>query len=242
MAEVSAMVSFLVFYMIYILVFVGGGLASYILFGLGLYEMAQRQGLSNPWLAFVPIARHYMQGKVAGPIKLKKREIKDPGIWMILVPIAFGVLLFAVYIMVFLVAFIGGITSASISFRSGSAVLGILFVACFMAVIAVACMAVKKGLTGLVDYQIYQRYETGNTVLLHMLLSLFIPLYQSIYFFWLRKKAYREGVPVPPPAPHGYQGPGPQAGHPQGQMPEEMREPDPMADDRQEQENTTKTE
>ena len=36
--------------------------ALYIIFSIGLYQMAKNAGLENSWLAFVPIAQMYIMG------------------------------------------------------------------------------------------------------------------------------------------------------------------------------------
>ena len=55
-------------------------LVSYIFHSVGLYTIGKRMGKEYPWLAFIPYARDYFQGELAGPIKLKNKEIKNPGI------------------------------------------------------------------------------------------------------------------------------------------------------------------
>ena len=52
-------------------------LVSYIFHSVGLYTIGKRMGKEYPWLAFIPYARDYFQGELAGPIKLKNKEIKN---------------------------------------------------------------------------------------------------------------------------------------------------------------------
>ena len=44
-------------------------LLSYILKGIGMYTMAKRQGMDYAWLAFIPFARTYLHGELAGDRK-----------------------------------------------------------------------------------------------------------------------------------------------------------------------------
>lgn len=47
------------------------GLGFYILKGYGLYKMAQRRGIENPWLAFIPVAQEYIIGALLGDTEIK---------------------------------------------------------------------------------------------------------------------------------------------------------------------------
>ena len=47
-------------------------LVSYIFHSIGLYTIGKRMGKEYPWLAFIPYARDYFQGELAGEIRLEK--------------------------------------------------------------------------------------------------------------------------------------------------------------------------
>lgn len=65
-------------------------LLSYILKGIGMYTMAKRQGMDYAWLAFIPFARTYLHGELAGSIRLKNKSIQNPGIWLLALPFLYG--------------------------------------------------------------------------------------------------------------------------------------------------------
>ena len=56
-------------------------LGSYLLHSFGLYTIAKRMGKKDAWMAFVPFARTYYHGNMAGPIRLKNttKKIRDCG-------------------------------------------------------------------------------------------------------------------------------------------------------------------
>jgi hypothetical protein len=54
------------------------GLILYLVYSFGLYKMAQKQGLENSWLAFVPIIQLYTLGKVIGELKILSYKIPQP--------------------------------------------------------------------------------------------------------------------------------------------------------------------
>ena len=69
-----------------------GWIISFIFRGIGMYKMGKAQGKTNSWLAFIPFARTYFHGELSGEIPLKKRSIKSPGVWLLIVPIIYGVI------------------------------------------------------------------------------------------------------------------------------------------------------
>ncbi len=60
---------FIVFYLIMFML----GIAFYILNSLGLYTIAKRRGIENPWLAWIPIGTVYTLGAIADDYNLKVR-------------------------------------------------------------------------------------------------------------------------------------------------------------------------
>ena len=65
-------------------------LSCYLLHSFGLYTIAKRMGKKDAWMAFVPFARTYYHGNMAGPIRLKNTTIKNPGLWKLLFPIIYS--------------------------------------------------------------------------------------------------------------------------------------------------------
>ena len=65
-------------------------LGSYLLHSFGLYTIAKRMGKKDAWMAFVPFARTYYHGNMAGLIRLKNTTIKNPGLWKLLFPIIYS--------------------------------------------------------------------------------------------------------------------------------------------------------
>jgi hypothetical protein len=63
---------------------------SYLFKGIGMYGMAKRLGVSDPWLAFIPIASNFLQGELAKPFAIGKKQIKTPGVWTLVYPFIFG--------------------------------------------------------------------------------------------------------------------------------------------------------
>lgn len=82
-------------------------LVSYIFHSVGLYTIGKRLGKKHPWMAFIPFARDYFHGEMAGEIKLKKGSIKNPGIWKLIMPIAADVVMGIFILLLVLAAVVG---------------------------------------------------------------------------------------------------------------------------------------
>ena len=157
-----------------------------------MYRMAQRAGLDYPWLAFVPFARVYLQGELSGDIMFRKRTIRDPGIWLILIPIIKTVI-FGVISVITWVAVAGMIVTAVYTNHYTGSVFGIgVFVVLFVVAI-LAYQALISALKVLVNYQIYRRFTSNNLAIVHALLGILVPLYESICLMVYRNKPYLDG-------------------------------------------------
>lgn len=56
-------------------IFVIIGIVLYVIFSYSLYKMAVKQGLENPWIAFIPIGQNYILGKLIRTLKAFDYEI-----------------------------------------------------------------------------------------------------------------------------------------------------------------------
>lgn len=178
------------FYMLCLSVGAAVALAEYILYGIGLHGMARQAGMENEWMAFVPFARKYLQGKIAGPITLRGKTMKEPGIWMILLPFAIGMITgFAAGLTLILAVagILAGSNTVIVLPLTGVMILAALII--FL--LALAGTAVQNGLRALVDYQILSRYCEGNVLILHIVFSTCFPMYEAAVFFYYRHKTCR---------------------------------------------------
>ena len=179
-------------------------LAAYILHSIGLYTIGKRIGYSIPWLAFIPFARDYMQGELAGEISLKTKKIKNPGVWNLVVPIISGVIFWIFYMLFFLFSGVGMMMDyqsyGRYSGLSTGTITGMLFFLIIWIVVAVLYSAVYQVLRILINKQIYGRFTAGNMAIVHAVLSSLVPLYEAICTFVLRNKDFMPGMepPVPP--------------------------------------------
>ena len=66
----AAVTLILTIYLIALALIIAVALASYIFHSIGLYTIGKRMGREHAWLAFVPFARDYFHGELAGEIHL----------------------------------------------------------------------------------------------------------------------------------------------------------------------------
>lgn len=183
----------LLFYMMCLCVCASIKIIEYILYGIGLHSMAREAGIGSGWMAFVPFARKYLQGKLGGPITLKGKTIKDPGLWMVLLPFAVGIAAGFLTGLAMALVVAGSLIQANVMIMIPVA--GVVVLTCIVIFLLVlAGAAAKNGLRALVNYQILSRYCQGNVLILHIVFSTLLPLYEAVVFFYYRHHTVGEEV------------------------------------------------
>lgn len=193
---------------------------NYIFKGIGMYTIGKRLGMDYPWLAFIPFARTYFHGELAGRIGLKSKSIKNPGIWLLALPFIIAAVTFVFYLLFFLVGFASVFSAGYNSYLSNfeptissGAILGMIIVGGIWLLVMIAYKAVYSVLSVLIDHQIFARFTAKNMSVAHAVLGLIIPLYESFCLFAMRNKDFTPGMepkngtpflkPVPPDMPTG---------------------------------------
>ncbi len=184
-------------------------LVGYLFQGMGAYTLAKKQNLPSPFLAWIPYARTYLFGELAGVIPVGKRKMRSPGLWLLFLPMVLSVLLVGVVIAYMVSLFV---TTFSVMHASEEEILAAMFgvILLWIAVLSVFSLitqALTFWITLLVRTNVYKKYTEENLALTHAILSLFIPLYAPIYLFVLSRKATPAAyepvyVPLPEEAPH----------------------------------------
>lgn len=205
-------------------------LVDYIFHSIGLYTIGKRMGKNNPWLAFIPFARDYFHGELAGEIPLRNRKIKNPGIWNLILPIAYGVIsgVFTAIIVgvIMFGAFAAGTGSGGIGVGS---IMAILLLYLVMIILLLVYAGIHSTLTILINTQIFGNFTTHNMAIVHSVLSSIIPFYGAFCMFAMRNKPFNPGMeprltppeppvpPVPPVRPEGEPEPPVPPVHPEGE-------------------------
>ena len=184
------LVILLVFYLFLFL----GWVAEYVIRGIALSTIASRMGKDLPWLAWIPYARAYLHGDLAGSITLKRKTITHPGIWLIVIPLAGGIV-FLIWYFVFIFA-----TAMSMiwyqdfflnpdSLPTGM-IISIIISSVFMVLAMLGYQAIFYSLKILVNNKIFGKFTTSNMAIVHSVLAIFIPMYETICLFVMRNKEF----------------------------------------------------
>lgn len=179
-------------------------LVSYIFHSIGLYTIGKRMGKEYPWLAFIPYARDYFQGELAGEIRLKNKVVRNPGIWNLVIPIISSVLAGIFVVIIMIVAGVGA--AAQIAGYGGLGIAALFSILLYTLLIAavIALGAAQMVLTVLINKQILERFTSGNMATVHAVLTIAVPLYQAFCFFVMRNREFNPGMEpkiTPPPTP-----------------------------------------
>lgn len=185
---------FLVFYLLYMLVVGAIGMVSYVLQSVGLYTIAKRRGISNPWLSWLPLGDMWMLGCISdqyhyvtkGAIRNKRKSL----LVLTILLYVFVLIFFVMYVVV-LVQALGGGLYEDISDDMLGMVLGMMLVLLPMSVVSIATVIIRY----IAMYDLYNSCEPGSSVL-YLVLSIFISFTQPIFFFVCRNKDL--GMPLRP--------------------------------------------
>lgn len=171
-----------------------GGLISYVLKGIGLYTLAKRKGHHLPFLSFVPYARIYLQGEVAGEINIGKRTLKNVGLIILLAEVGFsfvlGIVMGGVWIgSVMKIIQVAQSYDAQTALLVGEeGIIGLVVSYFFILFLSVIGSSLIQGLRAVMNYQIYRHFTNSNRGIFHSTVGLFIPCYESVYLFLIRNR------------------------------------------------------
>ena len=169
-------------------------LAVYVFTALGLYTLAQRRGLRNPWLAWVPVANVWILGSlsdqyryvVRGQVRSKRKVLLTLNI------------ISAVMGVVMVVAIIVAVIRCVFSFRGASeteivnalmgSIMGVLALCVPWAGVAIASAV----LSYMALYDIYTSCDPANNTV-YLVLSILFSFTQAIFLFLCRNRD--DGMP-----------------------------------------------
>lgn len=185
---IAGIISMFVIYIAVIGIFC---LALYILRALGVYNMAKTAEISNPWVAFIPIANSYTFGKLAE--KYRRKDGKNSEKFSVLLLIFDILTLIAcVCLIVFtVIALVTILSNAKIAYDNGtdmtlSQFSSIIPVIIFY-VVTMLCAVVYNVLHYVAFWRIVASFDNSNATL-YTVLSVFFSFLDPIFLFILRNK------------------------------------------------------
>ena len=169
------------------------GIAAYVLTALALYTMAQRRGIKNAWLSWVPVVNCWIIGSLSDQYRyVVKGEIKNKRKTLLILNIINAVLSFAMVIGIVVMAVTGiqSVMGSHDSLLSGimGLVFGVLALSLPMIGISIAAVVIRF----MALYDIYTSCQPQNNVLF-LVLSIIFRVTEPFFLFLCRDKD--EGMP-----------------------------------------------
>lgn len=168
---------FMVIYIVMMAICIG----FYVLQSLGIYTIAKRRGIHNPWLAWLPIGNMWMLGSISDQYQYVKQGKVTNRRKVILI-------LYVVTLAASVLSTVGAvaaIVNAAMS-NGGEVAIGVggmLLSSLLLTGVAIAAMVMEY----IILYDVYRSCDPDNSVAF-LVLSIFIPVTMPFFLFFNRKK------------------------------------------------------
>ena len=166
------------------------GIALFVLKGLGLYRMAKGIGMSNSWLAFIPVANIYVLGSISQKY-VKRDGTKSAKMGVILLLLYIAELILAIALLIFFViSVVAIISNAELAIETESQMTMEMF-SSFIPVIALyfvlLAVAISYAVTFFVAlWRIYSLYD-GKNATVYLVLSILFGAITPVFLFVISK-------------------------------------------------------
>ena len=164
--------------------------AAYVLTALAIYSVAQRRGLKNPWLAWIPVANVWLLGSISDQyryvVKGENRSKRKILLTLRILAVLCGIALFCLGVAVAVNAISGAIHSVSEEQLIGKImgpVIGMLGVCVPMAGVSIAYIVIRF----MALYDVYTSLDPKNSVVF-LVLSIFFQVTEPFFLFFCRNK------------------------------------------------------
>lgn len=180
-------------------------LAVYIFTALALYTIANRRGIKNPWLAWIPWGNMWILGSIADDYQMKANGRKKArrkvllGTSIATSALVMVVLALVIVMMVCIFAAMlsgAGLENLELS-DDATLVVGFAALGAVLFSLPMLALAIVQAIFQFIAlYEVYKSCDPGNAVL-YLVLSIFINLCQPVFLFISRNKD--DGMPKPQP-------------------------------------------
>ena len=181
---------FLVVYLGFFVIMLAFALTAYILESLGMYKIAQRRGIHNPWLAWVPVGNLWILGSISDQyqyvVKGKRTNRRKILLGMSLGSVGTVLLMFVVIIAAAVKAALGG--SNADAAAAGLMIIGVMLLYLVMFGLLITQMVFQY----ISLYDLYASCNPNNATLF-LILSIFVSVTMPFFVFACRNKD--DGMP-----------------------------------------------
>ena len=164
--------------------------AAYVLTSLAFYTVAKRRGLSNPWLAWIPVANVWLLGSISDQyryvVRGENRSRRKILLTLKVISVLCGVVLFCLGIGIVGNVVVGAFRSVSGEQLIGKImgpVIGMMGVCVPMAGVSIAYLVIRF----MALYDVYTSMDPGNSVMF-LVLSIVFNVTEPFFLFFNRNK------------------------------------------------------
>lgn len=188
-------------------------IATYVLMAIGLYTIAKRRGINHPWLAWLPIANHWLVGCISDQYRyVVKGEVKNKR--KVLLGLSIAVEAAAVIVLIMLGVMLFDLVDIALTYGENipdsvvlDALLGPLMSIAGLAIVMSVVSIVFAVFRYMALYDLFRSCDPKNSVM-YLVLGIVIGVTMPFFVFFSRKK----DLGMPPrkdaqPEPPAYQQP-----------------------------------
>ena len=197
----EGLVAMILFYALY--AFFGGGFAIllYVFRSMGVYSIAKRRELKNPWFAWIPVVDQYLLGSLSDQYQyVVKGKARNKRKWLLGLNIVMAAL-YTVFVCVLIGTIVkltgnamAGFSEAKMEQMALRSMLSLLAGSVPVLVVSIAAKVIRY----IALYDVYTSVDSRNNVM-YIILSILFPVTEPFFLFFSRKKD--EGMPPRREAP-----------------------------------------
>ncbi len=176
---------FLIVILLFCLLVFGFSILSYVLQSLGVYTIAKRRGIHNPWLAWIPVGNMWILGSISDQYQyVAKGRVKNRRKTLLGLMIATYILMIPYYIVYFTMMFQGLVVGGTVSLYPMTHYAIVILLLVF----AIFVIAIIGGVIQYIAlYDLFASCDPNNAVM-YLVLSIFINVTMPFFVFACRKK------------------------------------------------------
>lgn len=191
----AGMVAYILFYAVYMLFAGGFSVMLYVFRSLGIYTIAKRRTLNNPWFAWIPVVNLYLLGSLSDQYQyVVKGKNKNKRKWLLGLNIVLAVLYVVMFgLLIAMIVKLGsnaaaGFSEAKMTQMAMRSALGML-----AGIVPIAAAALALNVIRFVAlYDVYNSADPRNSTM-YIVLSILFPVTEPFFLFFSRKKD--DGMP-----------------------------------------------
>lgn len=175
------------FFVIFYFLLLGWGILAYVLESVGMYTIAKRRGLNNPWLAWIPVGNVWILGLI-GDKDAEKRTGRDAKlrIWMLVLLLVMMVLLVGIVVAAFTAGVSYAIAESSYNSSAQDTGMVSLLVMVFAYLLMVAVAIALSVVQYVASYRMFKSCRPEHATL-YLVLSIFFSVTYPFFVFACRK-------------------------------------------------------